>query len=432
MKLSKKAIVIGLVLCLALLSFVPATFSWYDHNGSLTGNSMSYERVDLPVSAGVITIETKRYNTEREHNAKNNLDGGDSNKLYYDVKGNKEYGDDINGGGTIPAGTTQYFGTTFTNEGTAPAYVNLYLKEYANEPQNIIGTLQPSLTEKGVSSSVHLANKNVTRVYFQWKDTNNWSDSNAKRYVVYTTKNGSKDSIEIKENETFSGKIDNTKDTNNILKGVATYYADLPEQTTEFFFATDGANSGFNEGTLAVTQPWYRTRTITNVQPEMGYYLTGVADDTTFNAQYATFAIPGGISVMTYFDTATMASGQHAYVTLNEGTNYTGVKATYVSDNNNVTVNGNTGYVTASTVGHNLNATITTTITGSLGDTMTVQTTVTNPEKINAQVALNVEVPGKTTNKNGDEVNGTAEIVWYIDNSKGSGGVSFDSVYYTK
>ena len=177
---------------------------------------------------------------------------------------------------------------------------------------------------------------------------------------------------------------------------------------------------------------WYRTNTITNVQAETGYYLTGVADDTTWNAQYATFNIPGGVSVKTCFDTVTINKNQHAYVTLNQGTNYTGASATYaVTAGSNITVNGNTGYVT--TTNYSGSATITTTIKGSLGDQTTVTTAVSNPSTLaGVPVALNVEVPGKTTNEDNQEVNGTAEIVWYVDNSATSGGVQFDGIYYTK
>ena len=39
------------VIILATALMIPSTFSWYNHNGSQTGNSMSYSRVELPVSA---------------------------------------------------------------------------------------------------------------------------------------------------------------------------------------------------------------------------------------------------------------------------------------------------------------------------------------------------------------------------------------------
>lgn len=425
MKKSRILFKVLVVLIIAAALLIPSTFSWYNHNESQTGNSMSYSRVELPVSAGVVGMATKRYNTEKEHNIKEGLDGGDSSKLYYDAKGNKEYGDAITGE-TVTKGITHYYGTTFTNTSTAPAYVNLYLQNFTNSPTVKIGTLQPSLTDKGLSSSVHLKNQNMVRVYCQFANANNWNDSSAKRYLVYKDKTGATHNIQI------TSAIDNTKDTGNILQGTATYYVDLPVNATEFYFATDGNNSGFNTSDNTVTQPWYRTKTITNIHSETGYYLTGVADDTTWNAQYATFNIPGGISVKTYFDTLTINKNQHAYVTLNQGTNYTGASATYaVTAGSNITVNGNTGYVT--TTNYSGSATITTTIKGSLGDQTTVTTAVSNPATLaGVPVALNVEVPGKTTNENGDEVNGTAEIVWYIDNSATSSDVEFTGIYYTK
>ncbi len=434
MKKSRILFKLLVVLIIAAALLIPSTFSWYNHNGSQTGDSMSYSRQKLPVSAGTVSMVTKKYTM-------------DGNKLWYDTKGNKKYdGDAIDSStSTVAASSVQYYGTTFTNTSSAPAYVNLYLKNFTNSPTVKIGTLQPSLTDKGLSSSVHLTNKNMIRVYFQPKTANNWKDADAKYYVVYKTKSSSTNAYRIfsksegynaltdsNSKTYYSGKIKNADDTGNILGGETTYYIDLPENTTEYYFATDGNKSGFNTSDCSVTMNWYRTNTITNVQAETGYYLTGVADDTTWNAQYATFNIPGGVSVKTCFDTVTINKNQHAYVTLNQGTNYTGASATYaVTAGSNITVNGNTGYVT--TTNYSGSATITTTIKGSLGDQTTVTTAVSNPSTLaGVPVALNVKVPGKTTNENGDEVNGTAEIVWYIDNSATSSDVEFAGIYYTK
>ena len=407
MKIRKLPLKILVVLVLAAALLIPSTFSWYNHSDSQTGDSMSYQRNGLPVSAGTVTIATQKYRTE-------------NNKLWYDAKGNKEYTGAVSGTTSVAASSVQYFGTTITNTGAAPAYVNLYLRNFTNSPTVKIGTLQPSLTHKGLSSSVHLTNKNKIRVYFQCDQANNWNNGSAKKYVVYKTKGGGQTCVEI--TATTPTQVDNK----------TTYYVDLGDNTTEFFFASDGNASGFDTSTFTPSIPWYRTQTITNVQPETLYKLTGVADDTTFNAQYATKAVPGGVSVKTYFDTATINKNQHAYVTLNKGTNYTGASATYaVTAGSNITVNGNTGYVT--TTNYSGSATITTTIKGSLGDQTTVTTAVSNPATLaGVPVALNVEVPGKTTNENGDEVNGTAEIVWYIDNSATSSDVEFAGIYYTK
>lgn len=429
---SKRIFVMLLAVILLVVCAIPSVYSWYDHNGSQTGNSMEYTRNGLPVSAGAVTIETKKYRTE-------------NNKLWYDVKGNKEYAKDgnnnelppITGSSSVEASSVQYYGTTITNSGSAPAYVNLYLNDFKNSPNVKIGTLQPSLTHKGLSSSVHLKNENKVRIYFQFSSANNWNADGAKRYLVYKTKTGATQNIKITEPITAAEDGTDLKTTQTQILGTNianTYYVDLPGDATEFYFATDGNNSGFDTENNTVTQPWYRTKTITNIHAETGYYLTGVADDTTWNAQYNTFNIPGGISVKTYFDTMTINENQHAYVTLNQGTNMTGASASYaVTKGSNISVNGNTGYVT--TTNYSGSATITTTITGSLGDTTTVDTSVTNPGTVNATVALNVKVPGATTETvNGDTVttNGTAEIVWYIDNSDGTVEVSFDNVYYTK
>lgn len=440
MKISKILIKILVVLVLAAVLLIPSTFSWYNHNGSLSGDKMGYTRSDLPVSAGNVSVVTKKYRTE-------------NNKLWYDTKGNKEYTDTVSGTTSVPASTVQYYGTTFTNTGSAPAYVNLYLKDFTNSPTVKVGTLQPSLTDKGISSSVHLTNRNKIRVYFQWDKANIWKDSGSRTYVISETADGAKT---VTQFDTTTNKLENKPELSN----VTTYYADLADNAVSFYFATDaGVTGNVNMTTGEVSQAWYRTRTITNIQAERGYYLTGTADDTTWNAKYNTFDIPGGVSVKTYFDTATINKNQHAYVTLNKGTNYTGASASYsltkVKDNENneleisnntctrqidgntvnvIGINTNTGFITSSVgLDTGYTATITTTITGSLGDSTTVTTAVSNPGTIaGVPVALNVEVPGTSTNDDGETVNGTAEIVWYIDNSATSSQVQFNAIYYTK
>lgn len=421
MKTTKKLVILCLVLVLGIAAIMPSAFSWYDHSSMLDGNRMRYKRDNLPLSSGTVSVVTKKYRTE-------------NNRLFYDEKGNKEY---VGGGistDTVAANTAQYYGTTFTNTGTAPAFVNLYLKDFTNKPENHIGTIAPSLTYKGISSSVHLANKNMIRIYFQYDQANNWNGATS--YIVYKTKSGSR-SYKTFSNHISEGTGAVLTRQQNILgnKITQTYYADLPENTTEFYFAT---SSGFNTTNYSVTMPWYRTKTITDVQAEKCYYLTGVADDTTFNAQYGVFDVPGGVSVMTYFDKATINKSQSSYVTLNEGTNYTGQSVAYaIQSGTNISVNANMGRVTANAsfgTGSDI-ATIRTTITGSLGDTTYVDTKISNPTNIPAAaVSLNIEVPGKSTvEENGEQVtkNGTAEVVWYIDN-KSSSNCSFASVYYTE
>lgn len=416
MKKGKIVLKILVVLVLATAISIPSTFSWYNHNGSLSGDKMGYTKSDLPVSAGEVAVVTKKYRTE-------------NNKLWYDTKGNKEYTDTVSGSSSVAASSVQYYGTTFTNTGSAPAYVNLYLKDFTNSPTVKVGTLQPSLTDKGISSSVHLTNRNKIRVYFQWDKANIWKDSESRTYVISETADGAKT---VTQFDTTTNKLENKPELSN----VTTYYADLADNAVSFYFATDaGVTGNVNMTTGEVSQAWYRTRTITNIQAERGYCLTGTADDTTWNAKYNTFDIPGGVSVKTYFDTATINKNQHAYVTLNKGTNYTGASVTYASNNSElIEVNTNTGYITAKEgfvpSGNPLvepTTYITTTITGSLGDTTTVTTEVKNPITIGVPVTLNVEVPGGTSAEPG-----TAEIVWYIDNSATSDNVKFDAIYYTK
>ena len=439
MKTTKKLIALALVLAMGAVAMIPSTFSWYDHNDSQTGWGMGYHKNNLPLSSGSISsLETKKYR----------MDENDDRKIFYDDKGNKEYDGGAITSGSVGAGKTQYYGTTFSNIGIQPVYVNLYLKDFKHDPQNYVGTIAPSLTHKGLSSSVHLANSNSVRIYFQWDNANKWNDEDAKHYVVFQTKDSSgyicfedtsgnyaytKGQITKSDDATLLAiqkKIlcDNKNELINKIE--ATYYVDLPSNTTEFYFATDGHDSGvtISGNTLTVKKDWYRTKAITNIHAETGYYLTGNTDDTTGNAQYTSFNVPGGISVNTYYDTVTMAAGQHAYITLNNGVHFTGESVAYSNGTGNVTVNANTGYVTAAnnySIGST--ATLNTTITGSLGDTKTITTNIQNPDTLDSMpVASNVEVPGGTS-----ENPGTVEIVWYIQNDS-ENQCTFSSAYYTK
>ena len=409
---TKKLTVLCLVLLMGIAAIMPSTFSWYDHNGSNTGDRMSYERENLDVSAGSITATTKKYRM------------ADANAVYYDIKGNKEFTDTVTSG-SVAANNSQYYGTTITNSADTPAYVNLYLQNFTNNNGFFVGTMEPSLRDKGVSPSVHLKNKNSIRVYFQWSNANNWNTSGAKTYVVYKTKSGTTSYTQMSSHITQAASGTTLRATQTEILGdhiADTYYADLADDTTSFFFATDGNDSGFNTSTKETTKKWYRTNTITNVQSERGYYLTGNADDTTFHAQYNTFSVPGGISVMKYFDKAEINQNQKAYVSLTKGIHYTGSKASYAvtSGGSYATVNSGSGLINRTGTS---NSTVTTTITGSLGDTKTVTTAVSTPSTIAAMpLAMNIKVPA----------NESTLVVWYIRNESSSSTCSFNSIYYTK
>lgn len=433
MRTTKKLVVVCLALLLGVVAIMPSTFSWYNHNGSYSGDRMNYTRNDLPVSGGSISAVTKKFYMEKEYLQQiKNISGGSPDNVYYDEKGNKLYNGGAIESGSIATGTSQYYGTTFTNTGTAPAYVNLYLGTFKNNKNFYIGTTAPNLTEKGLSPTVHLANNRIVRVYFQWdKAGNNWTSTNATRYVVCNTPSGKS----IKEIPTT-----NVLENKPALTNVTTYYVDLEKDTTSFYFATNGKvnatdTSGFDTSTGSTTSTWYRTKTITDVQAGKGYYLTGESDDTTWNAAYTSFEIENGLSVMKQFDKATMNPGQKAYVTLNRGIHYTGSSATYaVTSGSNISVNANTGLVTT-TDGFD-NGVITTTLTSPLGDTKTITTSISKPDTLDfATVATNIKIPGaKTEVVDGERVttNGKAEVVWYVRNRDSNTSCTFSSIYYTK
>lgn len=423
---TKKLVVLCLVLLMGIAAIMPSTFSWYDHNGSFTGVRMSYEREDLPVSAGTISTSTRKYYMENEKKP-----NGSVNAVYYDIKGNKEYnGGAISGTQTVAANTSQYYGTTITNTANSPAYVNLYLQNFKNNNNFYVGTMEPSLRDKGVSPSVHLKNKNSIRVYFQFGNANDWNANGAKKYVVCTNKSGNTTVTQI-TNHIKQGAANSSllaRQTEILGSNITnTYYVDLADDTTSFYFATDANKGGLNTSTGATALNWYRTNTITNVQSERGYWLTGKADDTSFCAAYESFDVPGGISVMKYFDTAEINQGQKAFVSLTKGIHYTGSTISY-SGSGGLTVNAGSGMITRTGTG---SGSVTTTITGSLGDTKTITTSVTTPTEVAAMpLAMNIKVPAAKT-EDGVTTNGEAHVVWYIRNEAASS-CTFDSIYYTK
>ena len=53
---SKRFFVTLLAVILLVVCVIPSAYSWYDHNGSQTGDSMKYTRNGLPVSAGAVSV----------------------------------------------------------------------------------------------------------------------------------------------------------------------------------------------------------------------------------------------------------------------------------------------------------------------------------------------------------------------------------------
>ena len=57
---SKRFFVMLLAVILLVVCAIPSVYSWYDHNGLLSGDKMGYTRSKLPVSAGDISFQTKK------------------------------------------------------------------------------------------------------------------------------------------------------------------------------------------------------------------------------------------------------------------------------------------------------------------------------------------------------------------------------------
>lgn len=407
MNTTKKLLVLCLVALLGVVSIMPSTFSWYSHSGKNTGNGARYTRTNLPVSNGSVTMSTVQFDTyaadEGIHKA------GD---VKYDAQKNKV----IKSGSiekTIAAGTTNYYQTTFTYSGTAAAYPGFYINGITNSTKAFIGNNYPTITEKKTGAVTRTATPySATRIYFQPNSANKWTNdsTNGYFYLVSVTKNSNGTLVKSAK------QIDST--TTNQFKSLTTYYADLDEGSVEFYIAKADTESAAE----ALTTGFDRTQTFTKAVPATVYTLTGSPTNNDEGYAACTTEITDqALGVTKYYSNITMANGQYTYIKL-PSSYYTASSVTYGQGSTGTgtyEVNSNTGRCMITTAGTKK---LTTTLTSALGDSLTLETSVSAPDTLdNLPICQNIKLSGAEN---------TVKIEWYITN-RSSSSISFESMYLT-
>ncbi len=516
MNTTKKLLVLCLVAVVGIVSFMPSTFSWFNHSAKQSGDKMNYTRESLPVSDSKITMKTEYLTMEKGE------DGKDLNTLLYDEKGNKIIDTTKGTGGRvenqveIKPGHAQYFRTTFENTGNATSMVSISLANLSNMQDVLVGTISPAVNERAFSrrASLTRAASGKMRVYLKvpktiknWKDatsisivanentsnkipmtklskarhnsdiwygdlpvgtttyyfydhagdtdkSNHWHRTaslneykqdtfltlenektqdgndyiaiNTDEYRIFlmvptsiTTWGSSSDVQVIVNNDTSNPismeKVKASGGGDYTEGGSKVWYADLPNSVTKYYFRVNSSSSGTNR-TAEYNFEKNTTVTLTNTTT------SGYRGSTSSR-------LTGLISVMNWYSKLSIIKGQGAQISLVNGTDYIGDKKTplkysVVKGSSYITVNSSTGQVsTASSMRYGITATIRTTITGVLGDTLDLDTEVESPEKLTTvPIAQNIKVPK----------GGKSSVEWYIMNGDKNSSAFFDNVFYTQ
>lgn len=453
---TKKIIVLTMVAVLALVSFVPSTFSWYTHNASLEGNKINYSD-NLPVSikSAANTISMTTYESDANGVATSNI---------------------VSGGISIAADETtkkavKYYKTVFTNTGNNDVMVDFETTNMPNDADFYIGTFSPTLNEKAYASRpVRTKISDTTvRVYFKTHSqmTSYWGKDSGRlkvetdKYDSNGTKagagweagstnqkndnNGTNNDINLsykvgdKEYQVKMAKCANTESGDTITNTTNVYYYDIPSNTEKFFF--------FNHWYLrsASNREWNRTIDITDLTAGRLYYLTnGVVD-----GQYKEYAVrdvnKNLVALNQYYTNVRMSKGSNVYADISlkkdsedesfipdyygQSISYNVISNTPVTENTTVATINRDGLITPLNYG---SATIRTTITGVFGDTKTVDTTVDIPQSISQlPIIKNIRVPAQgATNSEGKAAN-KVEVDWYAINKSATETMTTGSLYFT-
>lgn len=421
MKTTKRLFVLMLVAVLAVVCFVPATFSWYPHNDSASGTKLLVEN-DLPVSvktgANKVTAVT--------HTA-------DANGVATDTT--------VNAINLAPNSgkAVQYYKTTLENKGTDDVMVDLETSDMANNADFYIGTTSPTVNEKAYASRPvrNKVSDTTVRVYFK---TNNNFSPYWTNYVGDNTTVNYNDQQNITNDFNIayriSGANSDTYAKLNRCSGTAwsssnpastVFYYDVPSNVDYFFF--------FNHWYIKSTsnREWNSTINITDLTAGKLYYLTGNKVDDKWK-EYAVQTNNGSdidkdlVAVNSYYSSVRLSTGAGVYadIGLKKTSDaedfvpeYYGQTITYRSSNTNICTVNTDGLITPQGTG---TANITTTITGKYGDTRTITTTVNIPASIDqVPIIKNVRVPA------GEKVT----VDWYALNKSPSATMETTSIFFT-
>lgn len=404
MRTTKRFVILILAIIMSAIVLVPSTFSWYDHDGSLSGEKMEYKREGLPVSNGTLTMETHKLKMKKE-----SASDAYETIIDYDEKGQMQPLSGTVSNDTVNNGRVQYYLTTFTNSSTAPAMANLYLLGFRNLADIYLGTTSPNLTEKNLAAqaSKPFADNGIVRVYLEHRNQTDWVAGSS--VTLYAVANNDTD------NKIAMYKTATNDSTHKV------YYADLPAGTTEFYFCTSKGSDYTG---------WHRTSTITDISTSL-YYLTGqTVEDSTGNAEAEKLEKSGLAGISKYYKEIQIAEGRTTDISL-PSQYYSGESIEYaiVGNASAASIDSNTNILTKLTAA---GTTIRTTVTGVFGDEFDLDTVIKTDSSLDSvPVVMNLKVNGKEDGKNGTE-----KVVWYIRNDRDTADnhnlPTFTGIVYTK
>lgn len=411
MNTTKKLLVLCLVALLGLMTMMPSTFSWYDHNGSANGNAFYYSKDKLPVSGSsglsVSTVKTD--------------ENGEGNTSVSTVN-------------FASASTNiQYYKTTFDNtSGTGDVFADLELKNVKRDANVKIGVKSPVINEKSFINSKTPKAGSYTRVYFQSTEKYNpywtnrtYSSSSYDMLIRITNGEGTETTykmIACPNGTPTSEYMDAASGYSNTWAYI--YYYDIPVGSTKFYFVNHYYDPNDEN------KDWNRTPDITDFSPGNLYRLTGKNIDNSYKL-YDVKPINNVdfVALNKYYSNVTLSLNGYIDIGLlkespsddDEFTpDYYGTNISYSTTSSNLTVNSD-GLVTAGNTAAD-NQTVTTTITGELGDSYSITTNV-NIKSIEPQASVVQNMPVKKGEK--------VEVYWYVINKSSTTGNIATEIFWT-
>ena len=418
MRTTKKLAVLCLAALMACMSMMPATFSWYDHNGTQSAQYFKYTKDNLPISGSSgLSVSTRTVDKNGENPSSSTVDAV-----------------------SFPAPNTpkiQYYKTTFDNTGrnARDVYAELGVKNLQNDDNIKVGITDPVINEKGFTITKTPSSYDTTRVYFIptanyskfWYD-GTYSSSTYDMNIIYTV------------GSTASGKkkmhlCSNNTNTNSAFKDAGTnqtaphiYYYDVPSNANSFFFC----NHWYDDNDA--NKDWNRTPDITDTRTAgIVYRLTGQNITDSYKLYTADDQNDKLAALNNYYTEVNLSLNGHTSIELKKEADgededfvadYFGNNISYsvTSGSDKITVGNKDGIITATDYTGSTPAVVTTTITGICGDQITITTNVNITDTI-PQMPVAQNIPVQAGKK--------VDVYWYVTNKGQTSGTIADSIFFT-